>query len=40
MRFSFLQLLLVIFLGFLFFADFNHLAKLVKQKIKSYKKLD
>nr|YP_009072535.1 hypothetical protein PefaMp08 [Petalonia fascia]AIQ78498.1 hypothetical protein PefaMp08 [Petalonia fascia] len=40
MRFSFLQFVFVLFLGFLFFADFNHLAKLAKQKIKAYKKVE
>ena len=40
MRVSFLQFLLLIFLGLLFFADFSRLAKKIKQKIKAYKKGD
>ena len=40
MRFSFFQFLFIVFLGILFFADFNHLAKLAKQKIKDYKKVE
>nr|QWK44867.1 hypothetical protein [Saccharina subsessilis] len=38
MRISFLQFLVLFFLGLLFFADLPQLVKGVKQKIKSYKK--
>nr|QWK44486.1 hypothetical protein [Desmarestia aculeata] len=38
MRISFLQFLFIFCLGLLFFADFPQLAKIVKQKIKDYKK--
>nr|WJW71294.1 hypothetical protein [Macrocystis pyrifera] len=38
MRISLLQFLFLFFLVILFFADLPHLVKLVKQKIKLYKK--
>nr|YP_009327104.1 hypothetical protein [Pleurocladia lacustris]ANS57843.1 hypothetical protein [Pleurocladia lacustris]ANS57885.1 hypothetical protein [Pleurocladia lacustris] len=37
MRVSFLQFLVLVILGLLFFADFPQLAKIIKKKIKSYK---
>nr|QWX90283.1 hypothetical protein [Alaria marginata] len=38
MRISFLQFLFLFFLGLLFFADLPQIVRVVKQKIKIYKK--
>ncbi|CAN0135069.1 unnamed protein product [Ascophyllum nodosum] len=37
MRISFLQFLIILCLGVLFFADFPRLAKIVKEKVSEYK---
>nr|YP_010634052.1 hypothetical protein PNX58_mgp31 [Ecklonia radiata]WBQ42791.1 hypothetical protein [Ecklonia radiata] len=40
MKISFLQFLFLFFISFLFFADLPQVAKGIKQKIKSYKKIN
>nr|QWK44330.1 hypothetical protein [Ecklonia arborea] len=40
MKISFLQFLFLFFIGFLFFADLPQVVMGIKQKIKSYKKIN